>query len=152
MATRDIVQEILEKEFEELTRCKELMKPAKAINPEDCRSFTWNRFMTVYTKRAPFLIKLFRELVFKNQNGKDDPENNENEEEIENERANMDPEEYTEYIGLKNKRRFKNRDLMISAAVSILLFGRSQKINAFQTFMGMYLEVTPLVPLILNSE
>lgn len=156
---RGIAQEHLESEMRDLVKSGDLMNPAKSITPQDCRDFSWGDYMNIYAKKCPLLVCLLRGVVFPRETGEkecedldigdDDGVDKDEGQNVGGREPGMrlrdldlDPNNCTKFIGPNNIRKFKNRDLIMSSAISVLGFARSQKVNSFQTYMSMYLEVS----------
>lgn len=111
-----LIEEILSREVQELVKDDRVFSPPSQLSPAMARGFTFDKITCAYAERAPFTWELVRTL------------------------SGVDiPDQDSVQMGTRPvvKINVRNKVLMASSAMAIMLNSRNERLNHFQNMVSM---------------
>ena len=136
-----VIEWLLE-EIKALERTKLLQRQAKNHEPDFMDQYNFRRLHTIYEKQCPILAKLVGKTMSQIWVPKVSQEDVPKEVESEVSDSEKDEESMSETEILRRRKRgegTKKRWLIKTTVISLILYGRSNRLNAFQSVVGYYL-------------
>lgn len=125
-----LIEEILKMEIKELANDERVFLPPSQLSPAMARSFTFDKITTAYAEWAPFTWELVRTL-----SGVGIPDQEAGSEQ-EGSDSNVGALDNSGRTGPK-KKNVRNKVLMASSAMAVMLNSRNERLNHFQNMVTM---------------